>query len=82
MASPVSAFIRDRCNLRPDLEVNVDDLFREWGQWCSSNGHQQGSKGVFGKHLRAAFPQIAVTQHVQSDGTRPRYYIGIDLNRG
>ena len=81
MASPVAAFVRDRCNVGPDLEVNVDDLFAAWGRWCDANGNQQGSKGIFGKHLKAAFPQVTTTQHMQSDGTRPRFYEGLDLDR-
>jgi putative DNA primase/helicase len=81
LASPVSAFVRDRCNVSPALEVNVDDLFREWGRWCDANGHQQGSKTIFGRNLKAAFPRVKVAQHKQSDGTRPRYYEGLDLER-
>ncbi len=81
MASPVAAFVRDRCNVSQQLEINVDELFAAWGRWCDANGNQQGSKGIFGKHLKAAFPQVTTTQHMQSDGTRPRYYEGLDLER-
>jgi putative DNA primase/helicase len=82
LASPVSAFVRDRCTVGPGLEVNVDELFTGWGEWCESNGNQQGSKGIFGKNLKAAFPHVKVTQHKQSDGKRPRHYEGLDLERG
>ena len=82
LSSPVSAFVRDRCNIGHALGVNVDELFAAWGRWCDGNGNQQGSKGIFGKNLKAAFPQVTIAQHKQSDGTRPRYYTGINLDRG
>ena len=34
IASPTSAFIRDCCEVRADLEVPVADLFDAWKTWC------------------------------------------------
>jgi putative DNA primase/helicase len=39
LASPVAAFVRDRCERGPKLEVPVNELYTAWRSWTDDNGH-------------------------------------------
>jgi len=78
LASPVSAFVRDRCDRGPDLSVTVDDLYAAWKSWAIDNGHQPGAKSTFGRNLRASVPNLKVSQTVTGD-MRVRQYNGITV---
>jgi putative DNA primase/helicase len=62
LASPMSAFVPERCDLKPDATVHRDDLYHAWKTWCEDNGHQSGAKSTFGRDLRAVVPQLGSTQ--------------------
>lgn len=62
-ASPISAFLEDRCELDPDATVPVDDLWNEWRRWCAQEGRDfTGTRSTFGKSLNAAVPTIHRTR--------------------
>jgi putative DNA primase/helicase len=76
LASPVGAFLRERCTVRPDLNVEIADLYRAYRAWCEDAGRQAVNEQLFGRDLRAARPEIRVRQL----GTaRNRHYVGIGL---
>jgi putative DNA primase/helicase len=82
LASPVAAFVRDRCEIGQDYEVGVDDLYRAYKIWAEDNGHHRMAKHVFGRDLRAAVPSIRVERswgEGDKDTKRPRNYSGIRL---
>jgi putative DNA primase/helicase len=80
MASPISAFIEDRCHLGTQYSVAIDDLFGAWQTWCESHGRDHpGSQQTFGRDLRAARPEITVCQRRTSLSSRARFYEGIGL---
>jgi len=81
LASPVAAFVRDRCQLDPEHMIAVDDLYAAWKDWAELNGHVRSSKQVFGRDLRAAVPRIKIVQ-LGSGDNRPRSYAGISLKTG
>jgi putative DNA primase/helicase len=56
LASPVSAFVRDRCVVAADAEVEKDELWKTWRDWCDNEGAHPGTKAVFVRDLRAAIP--------------------------
>jgi putative DNA primase/helicase len=78
LASPVAAFIRDRCELGAELEVAIDDLYAAWRCWAEDNGHPKSSKQVFGRDLKAAAPRIRVRRPGTAED-RQRVYSGIAL---
>lgn len=79
LASPVSAFIRDHCDVAPGREVAVDTLFAAWRSWCEEQGqHKPGTAQVFGRNLRAVVPGLGMRRPNEGDGKR-RYYQGITL---
>jgi putative DNA primase/helicase len=78
LASPVAAFVRDRCVRDPEREIAVDDLYTAWGSWAVDNGHVKSTKQVFGRDLRAAIPGLRVAR--PRDGAeRERVYKGVAL---
>jgi putative DNA primase/helicase len=78
LASPVSAFVRDRCVRGPDKSVPADRLYDAWRSWAEDNGHHAGAKSTFGRDLRAVAPELKVTQP-RVNGGRERHYERIGL---
>ena len=78
LASPVAAFVRDKCETGPDQEVTVDKLYVAYKEWCEDNGHAKATKQTFGRDLRAAVPSISVQRPRDLEG-RVRVYHGIAL---
>jgi putative DNA primase/helicase len=55
LSSPVSAFVRDDCEVGPWHRVPVDALYNAWKQWCDQEGRQGvTTKQTFGRDLAAA----------------------------
>jgi putative DNA primase/helicase len=78
LASPVAAFVRDRCSVDIEHEIPVDDLWAAWTAWAEDNGHGKTTRQRFGRDLRAAHARIRVSQ--PRDGEeRMRVYRGITL---
>jgi putative DNA primase/helicase len=80
LASPVAAFVRDRCVRDPDRSVAVDTLYAAWKTWADDNGHVKSTKQVFGRDLRAAVPGLRVARPGGHDELeREREYVGVAL---
>jgi putative DNA primase/helicase len=80
LASPVGAFVRDRCVRQANHEVAVDILYNAWKTWSEDNGHARRTKQVFGRDLRAVVPGLRVTRVGGHDSAqRARAYQGIGL---
>jgi len=58
LASPVSAFIRDRCILGATETVPRDVLYAAWKEWAEVNGHKAGAQSTFGRDLRSVVPEV------------------------
>jgi putative DNA primase/helicase len=80
LASPVAAFVRDRCVRGAKHEVKVDDIYTAWRGWAEDNGHVKSTKQVFGRDLRAAIPGLRVARVGGHDSEeRERVYQGVKL---
>ena len=84
LASPVAAFVRERCVKGPDETIAVDELYAAYKQWAENSGHAKPSKHVFGRDIRAAAPALSVERPTDSSGredksSRIRVYRGIAL---
>jgi putative DNA primase/helicase len=83
LASPVSAFVRDRCRIDdPGAVVNKDELWKAWKTWCEDEGARPGTKAVFIRDLRAAVPGTTPQRKKHTDGTREHVIAGIALATG
>ena len=58
LASPVSAFIRERCIIGPGKIISREELFGAWKEWCDINGHRAGANSTFGRDLRSVVPEV------------------------
>jgi putative DNA primase/helicase len=57
LASPVGAFIRDRCLLGPSRTVEAGVLYKAYRQWCEDHGRGAVNRALFGRDLRAIRPR-------------------------
>jgi putative DNA primase/helicase len=79
LASPVGAFLRERCNIGPEYEVQRGDLYEAYTAWAKEHGRQHVEDEVgFGRALRAALPTVGTVKH-RIDGDQARFYGGVGL---
>lgn len=79
LSSPMTAFIRERCEIGPLLEVETKVLFQAWIDWCASIGQKRpGTAQWFARDLRAACCHIS-TYRTDRSGKDQRFYKGIEL---
>lgn len=80
LASPVGAFLRERCIIEPGRRISCERLYTAWRDWCQKQGRDHpGNIQWFGRDLRAAVPAIvAKARRVPGDGYE-RVYEGVDL---
>lgn len=80
LSSPISAFLRDCCEVNPLSAVGVDDIYNAWVRWCKDQGRDHsGNKQTFGRDLRSAVPGLKTSQ-TRVDGSRERHYEGVALS--
>ncbi|MFF2641047.1 phage/plasmid primase, P4 family [Streptomyces niveus] len=79
IASPTSAFVRERCTTGPACSVPVDVLWNIWREWAEDNGVKAvGTKQLFGRNLLSVVPQLTLARPRESGG-RVRTYSGLGL---
>jgi putative DNA primase/helicase len=81
LASPVGAFVRERCKLDSGAEIAVDDLYDEFKAWCEANEYPKSPKAHFGRDLRAACPSVRKGRPwgAGDKDKRPSVYRGIRI---
>ena len=80
MASPIGAFIREKCVIGVDKKVVKKLLYRAWCTWCGEQGRQgAGNNLTFGKALKEALPQLGEERPRTGEAERPEYYTNIAL---
>lgn len=81
LASPVKAFIEDRCELAPSVTVDSATLYGAWSTWCLEQGRPPGTVPIFGRNLLSAYPELRVSRPRAGD-KRVRLYEGIRVVAG
>lgn len=82
LASPITAFLRAKCEVGPSYEVAVDRFFGAWKTWCEAEGRQNaGTKNQLGRDLKSVLPAVKTVQH-RGEEKVERYYAGIRLKYG
>jgi putative DNA primase/helicase len=81
LSSPITAFVRDQCEIGAGFTIAIELLYESWRIWCDRNGRREpGTSQTFGRDLKAAFPAIKATHPKREQGGgRHRYYEGIRL---
>ena len=81
LGSPVGAFLRERCIIGAGRAVECSRLFDAWVAWCRENNREHpGTVQGFGRDLRSVVPDLSVPNPRNSDGSRTRFYQGLDLD--
>jgi putative DNA primase/helicase len=84
LASPVGAFVREKCQTGPHKEIETQVLYAAYRTWCDESGQVRASKETFGRDLKAVVPAIkktrprGITSGIDKDH-RPWVYAGIAL---
>jgi putative DNA primase/helicase len=82
LASPVGAFVREKCELDASGEIEVDALYTSYKGWCEANEYPKASKHVFGRDVRAACPSVRKQRPRDVKGARYFVYAGVRLRKG
>jgi putative DNA primase/helicase len=80
LASPVGAFVAERCEIDVGHEIKCKELYAEWLLWCDERRIKPSPEGIFGRDLHAVVPQIVTSYTERSEATGPwkgRLYKGI-----
>lgn len=78
LSSPVGAFLRECCEVGPNAEQFVHELYEGWKEWCTKIGRDPGSEQMLGRDLRAVLPGLDTRQH-RFHGRVYRKFIGLRL---
>jgi putative DNA primase/helicase len=80
LASPISAFLRDRCVIGTGSTVECEKLYAAWSTWCTEQHRDHpGTVQTFGRNLRTAVPDLGITQPRDENDKRTRCYEGVGL---
>ena len=80
LSSPIKAFLREECEVKPGAEAPCDDVYRAWVRFCVRSGRDHpGTVQSFGRDLRAASPVLGVQQRRLSGRGRVRCFVGLKL---
>ena len=78
LASPVGAFVREKCVVETQAEIAVDDLYAAYKDYAQACELPKFAKAHFGRDLRAACPMVR-KQRPRDGSTRYFVYGGIRL---
>lgn len=79
LASPISAFLRDKCVLESQSCVPAAALYEAWRSWCQEHGREVvGDEAAFGRDLHAAIPGLSKSR-LRVDSIRVVHYTNIRL---
>ena len=80
LASPVGAFVRERCEVKAGNRIARKELFQAWKNWSALIAiEKQATTQRFGADLRAVCPYLGETQPRDEYGVQYRAYEGIKL---
>jgi P4 family phage/plasmid primase-like protien len=78
LASPVGAFLKDRCEFGPDLEEPTKSLYAGYQAWMLANGSKASGDSIFARDLFAAAPHVRSVR--RRDGEkRLHVYLGLRM---
>lgn len=80
LGSPVSAFLREECEVAHDRLTPCEDLYVAWRAWCERQGRHAGSAATFGRDLGAVVLGLRKIRP-RDGGARVWTYKGVGLGR-
>jgi putative DNA primase/helicase len=79
LASPVGAFVRDRCETGKGKTALASDVFDAWRAWCGEMNRDDSDRATFGRDLRSVVSNLAVVQRTVEGKRGVRAYEGLAL---
>ncbi len=80
LSSPIKAFLRERCEVKPGTQAPCEDVYRAWVRFCAQNGREHpGTVQTFSRDLHAAVPTLQVQRPRVKGGGRVRCFEGMKL---
>jgi putative DNA primase/helicase len=80
LASPVRAFVRQRCQVSGALTISKDLLFETYKLWADKNGFPKKDYVMFARDLHTAFPMVRASRPTDpATGKRIHVFVGINL---
>lgn len=79
LVSPISAFVRETCEVAQGATATVDEVWDAWKAWADDNGVAKGTRQVLGRNLRSAVTSVRTGRPRDEDGSRTRIFEGIRL---
>jgi hypothetical protein len=77
MDSIIRAFVEERCEVTPGVQVECAALYAAWVSWCADQGREHpGTVQVFGRNLSSAIPAVTMARP-RVEGAQVRVYQGI-----
>jgi putative DNA primase/helicase len=58
LASPIGAFVRERCVVDPNESVLVRSLYVAFREWCEAEGHSPSASNVLARSLKGLIPTM------------------------
>jgi hypothetical protein len=79
IASPITAFVGEMCELDPDRTIAKDELYQAYCRWFEEQGRRHApTKDTFSANLYAAFPTVCEIR-VRAGAHRAYHYKGIRM---
>lgn len=79
LSSPINAFVAECCEVGDSFEIEVNELYQSWGNWCKESGIIPSTIQTFGRDLTALLPRLNVRQSRVNPTKRIRIYVGMRL---
>ena len=80
LGSPISAFLKECCEVGPEYSVATIELYKGWCTWCEEHGLKDpGTDACFGRDLMAALPSKNKRRLRGDDKKRHWFYQGLQL---
>lgn len=79
LASPVRAFVHQRCMVGASSTVPRHALYEAYCDWAKQQGQKPLDDATFGRNLHAAVEGLDTSQ-LRIDGKKLRHYVGVGLS--
>lgn len=80
VSSSEMAFIEDSCDLDPESQESLNDLYARYRAWCREGGREHiNTKEVFSKNINSAYRGHLRTIRSWMGGQRVRFVVGLRL---
>jgi putative DNA primase/helicase len=80
LASHISLFVGECCEVGPEYEVQVSELYRAWRHWCTDKGIRYFlAEEQFSQKLKANVHSVVRGRPRAGGPSRPTVFIGIGL---